>query len=59
MQLAKPTGRNPFDLARIIAKHLPPADFVGTVEVVKPGFINFRLSEDWLKAAGRDDHRGR
>jgi arginyl-tRNA synthetase len=50
MQLAKPTGRNPFDIATIIAKHLPQAEFVGEVEVVKPGFINFRLNEDWLKA---------
>jgi arginyl-tRNA synthetase len=49
MQLAKPTGRNPFDIATIIAKYLPPADFVEKAEVVKPGFINFWLSEIWLK----------
>jgi arginyl-tRNA synthetase len=50
MQLVKPTKLNPFDIATRIAKHLPKADFVGSVEVVKPGFVNFRLSEDWLKA---------
>ncbi|MBZ0281224.1 MAG: arginine--tRNA ligase [Anaerolineae bacterium] len=50
MQLAKPTGMNPFEIAEKIAKHLPKSDFVGGIEVVKPGFINFRLSEDWLKA---------
>ena len=50
MQLAKPTSKNPFDIATIIAKYLPPADFVGSVEVMKPGFINFRLNEPWLKS---------
>ncbi len=50
MQLAKPTGKNPFDVASIIAKYLPPANFVGSVEVFKPGFINFRLNEAWLKS---------
>jgi arginyl-tRNA synthetase len=50
MQLAKPTGMNPFDIATQIAKHLPKADFISAVEVVKPGFINFRLNESWLRA---------
>ncbi|MBA3872784.1 MAG: arginine--tRNA ligase [Anaerolineae bacterium] len=50
MQLAKPTGKNPFDIATIIAKYLPPAEFIGSVEVLKPGFINFRLNETWLKS---------
>ncbi len=50
MQLAKPTGKNPFDIATIIANHLPTADFVGSVDVIKPGFINFRLREAWLQA---------
>jgi len=49
MQLARTTGMNPFDLANTIAAHLPPADFVGAVEVLKPGFINFRLNENWLR----------
>ncbi len=50
LQLAKPTGKNPFDVATIIAKYLPSADFVGSVEVMKPGFINFRLNESWLQS---------
>ena len=50
MQLAKPTGKNPFDIATIIAKNLPTADFVGSVEVLKPGFVNFHLNETWLKS---------
>ncbi len=50
MQLAKPTGKNPFDIATTIAKYLPTADFIGSVEVMKPGFINFRLNEMWLQS---------
>lgn len=49
MQLAKPTGRNPFEAATTIAKHFPKAELVKSVEVVKPGFINILLSENWLK----------
>jgi arginyl-tRNA synthetase len=49
MQLAKPTGRNPFDIATIIANRLPKTDMIEAVEAVKPGFVNFRLSEAWLK----------
>ncbi len=50
MQLAKPASMNPFDIASIIVKNLPKADFVGSVEAAKPGFINFRLNETWLRA---------
>lgn len=50
LQSAKLAAMNPFDLATIISRHLPSAEFVGAVEVIKPGFINFRLSEDWLRA---------
>jgi arginyl-tRNA synthetase len=49
LQLAKPTRMNPFAVATAIANHMPKADFVGAVEVVHPGFINFRLNDDWLK----------
>jgi arginyl-tRNA synthetase len=50
MQLARTTGMNPFEIASGIVKRLPGADFVGSAEAVKPGFINFWLSEDWLRA---------
>jgi arginyl-tRNA synthetase len=49
LQLAKPSKLNPFHIATQIANHLPQADFVGAVEVVHPGFINFRLHEGWLR----------
>jgi arginyl-tRNA synthetase len=50
LQLAKPTKMNPLDIANKIVRHMPPADFVSAVEVLQPGFINFRLNPDWLKA---------
>lgn len=49
MQLAKPARMNPHHIATQIANHMPSAEFLGAVEVVHPGFINFRLSEDWLR----------
>jgi len=49
MSLAKVVGAKPLDIAQTIAKHLPQADFVGSAEAVAPGFINFRLNEDWLR----------
>lgn len=49
MQLAKPAAMNPFAIATKISQHMPQADFISAVEVVHPGFINFRLSEGWLK----------
>lgn len=48
LQLAKVARRQPREVAEAIARHLPPADFVGSVEVAGPGFLNFRLAEDWL-----------
>jgi arginyl-tRNA synthetase len=50
MALAKPTGMKPIDIAQAIHRHLPSAGFVGRVEVLPPGFINFRLDETWLRA---------
>jgi arginyl-tRNA synthetase len=50
MQVAKAAGLNPFEIAEKIVRYLPSAGFVGSVEAIKPGFINFRLNEDWLRA---------
>ena len=49
LQLARPAGMNPFAIATHIAQRLTLADFIGAVEVVHPGFINFRLDERWLR----------
>jgi arginyl-tRNA synthetase len=50
LALAKIAGGKPLDIAEAIAKHMPEADFVESVQVAPPGFINFRLSPDWLRA---------
>lgn len=47
--LAKVAGMKPLDIANAIAKHIQPAEFVASVEVAPPGFINFRLNDDWLR----------
>lgn len=49
MQLTKLARRPPFQIAETIVQHLPDAPFVGDVTVAKPGFINFRINEEWLK----------
>ncbi len=48
MQLAKPAGMPPPRIAEIIVKHLKAPKTIGSVEVVA-GYINFNLSDDWLR----------
>jgi arginyl-tRNA synthetase len=48
-RLAKLTQRSPQDLAETIKAFIPPLSEVGKVEVASPGFINFTLSDAWLK----------
>ncbi len=49
LQLAKVARMKPLDIATQIAQHLPDAPYLSSVEVAPPGFINFRLDEDWLR----------
>ncbi len=49
LRLARAVRANPMDLARSIQKHLPASDALAEVTVAPPGFVNFRLSDDWLK----------
>lgn len=49
MGLAKMARKKPLDIANIIVDHLPDVDFIGTVEVVPPGYINIFISEAYLK----------
>ncbi len=50
MQVAKPAGRNPRDVAGELAEHVRAAavDHLEAVEVAGPGFLNFRLRPSWL-----------
>jgi arginyl-tRNA synthetase len=52
--LATRVGRSPRDVAELIKRHLPEAPFVRSTEVAGPGFINFRLTADWLTGALRE-----
>lgn len=53
MQLARPARMAPLPIAGAIARHVAAADFVGSVAVAPPGFINLTLADAWL--AGRVD----
>ena len=48
MQLAKPFGVKPRDLAEAIIAKLPKDKVVKNVEVAGPGFMNFTLASSWV-----------
>ncbi len=61
MVLAKPAGMKPRDLAGLLVAPLEALDWVETVEIAGPGFINLTLAADFwqarlgeILAAGRD-----
>jgi arginyl-tRNA synthetase len=41
-------GGNPREIAQGIVDRLPPSPLVARVEIAGPGFLNFRLSQEWL-----------
>ncbi len=49
MSLAKKVGRNPREVAQLIVDHLDSADALETPEIAGPGFINLRLTREWLE----------
>lgn len=50
LQLAKPLGRSPRDIAEELAQVLEGTDAVASVAVAGPGFINIFLTDDELSA---------
>jgi arginyl-tRNA synthetase len=48
LPLAKRLGRPPRDVAAAVRAALDVADVASDVEVSGPGFLNFRLREDWI-----------
>lgn len=50
MQIQKQVGKPPMAIAELVKAHLPAAPFVKAVELAPPGFLNFRLSTEWLTA---------
>ncbi|MEP7288858.1 MAG: arginine--tRNA ligase [Chloroflexota bacterium] len=54
MQIQKQVGKPPLEIAKIIQAHLPQTGFLAAIEVAPPGFLNFRLSDQWV--AEQVDH---
>ena len=52
--VAPVAGRAPRDVAELIVERLPKASFVRSAEVAGPGFVNLRLTTDWLADALRE-----
>lgn len=48
LKLSKQLKKNPVEIAQMIVDKLPKNPFVEKVEAVKPGFINFWLSNEYL-----------
>jgi arginyl-tRNA synthetase len=51
LQLAKPLGKNPREIAEMVASALQETGDFSEVSVAGPGFINIRLSDEVLLAA--------
>ena len=47
----------PREVAEVIVRHLPAADFVASAEVAGPGFINVRVTTRWLTDVLREVER--
>ncbi len=48
MAVAKAVGRNPREVAQAVARAVDLGPMAGTPEVAGPGFLNFRLRDDWI-----------
>jgi arginyl-tRNA synthetase len=51
--LAKPAGKNPREVAQLVAARLAQAEGIDSVEIAGPGFLNIRLSGDALGQVAR------
>lgn len=48
LRMARTARMDPMSIALSLANHIVAADFLASVEVAKPGFLNFRLSPAWV-----------
>jgi arginyl-tRNA synthetase len=48
LTLTKQLKKNPFEIAEEIKNNFPKTDFIKKIDVIKPGFINFWLSSEYL-----------
>ncbi|MGI6217600.1 MAG: arginine--tRNA ligase [Coriobacteriales bacterium] len=54
MKLAKEAHMNPRKIAEAIVAHIPTGDFLESVEIAGPGFINMKLSDAALQSVIRE-----
>jgi arginyl-tRNA synthetase len=50
MKMARAARLAPLRIAEIIKGQMAPVNYIAAIDVAPPGFINFRLDENWLKA---------
>jgi len=50
LKLARGAGMSPLSIAQHLLDNLHTSEEIESVTLAKPGFINFRLKADWLKA---------
>ncbi|MCL1886159.1 MAG: arginine--tRNA ligase [Dehalococcoidia bacterium] len=48
LKLSRASGKNPMDIAKIIAEYIELTPELSSVAVAPPGFINFNLATTWL-----------
>ena len=48
LRLQKAEGKAPRQIADVIVEHLPQRDWIRSVDIAGPGFVNFHLSNVWL-----------
>ncbi len=49
MGLARLARRSPLDIAKLIVAGLPSLDYIDSINIAPPGFINFTIAESFLK----------
>ena len=49
MGLARLARKSPLDIARLIVDGLNSLEYIDSIEVAPPGFINFHIADDYLK----------
>jgi arginyl-tRNA synthetase len=48
LKLAKIHNQNPMEIAKKIIENIESLQFIGDIQAAEPGFINFKLSKDFL-----------
>ena len=49
LRLARAARANPLQLAQLISERIQPGPEIASLEPAPPGFINFKLSDQWLQ----------